>query len=399
MYINSIRLLEDKRRSKLYFRYRIGGKTKDETLNVEWHSEKIGSEKPLSVKKIKSNKKTRRYAEKILSEKRHEMFENEYGLDYHRKQSESFLAFYEKQRLISGKTKSTKDGYQTAINYFKEFLTKKVGVNSLLHKQVNYQLCIDFREWLCLYPGIENTTRNKYFKTFKYVVAQAYNQGYLKEFVCKNIKGIKHHYKKHDYLTIDELKEMLNTPTPFMDKTQTRRFFIFSCLTALPHRECIELKWNDFDYETNPNGVKVCFYSYKRIKTGEFNKNPLSPDALNYLDLLYKTRSCNDYVFPNLRYAAHENMKLQTWANMSNVKKKITPHSARATFANLFVRIPGANIVDLQQLMGHSDIKTTLSYVGTSLKEKTKAVYQMPKVLGVEDGSFIETHETILVEN
>jgi integrase len=65
----------------------------------------------------------------------------------------------------------------------------------------------------------------------------------------------------------------------------------------------------------------------------------------------------------------------------------------------MFVRIPGANIIDLQQLMGHSDVKTTLSYVGTSLKEKTKAVYQMPKVLGVEDGSFIETHETILVEN
>ncbi len=49
----------------------------------------------------------------------------------------------------------------------------------------------------------------------------------------------------------------------------------------------------------------------------------------------------------------------------------------------MFVRIPGANIIDLQQLMGHSDVKTTLSYVGTSLKEKTKAVYQMPKVLGV----------------
>ena len=110
MYINSIRLLEDKRRSKLYFRYRIGGKTKDETLNVEWHSEKIGSERPLSVKQIKSNKKTRRYAEKILSEKRHEMFENEYGLDYHRKQSESFFTIDDPKKLSIERTSKFKSG-------------------------------------------------------------------------------------------------------------------------------------------------------------------------------------------------------------------------------------------------------------------------------------------------
>ena len=52
-----------------------------------------------------------------------------------------------------------------------------------------------------------------------------------------------------------------------MDKTQTRRFFIFSCLTGLPHRECMNLKWKDFYSEKNKNGrydtfkYKVSSYS------------------------------------------------------------------------------------------------------------------------------------------
>ncbi|MCH1444310.1 MAG: site-specific integrase [Flavobacteriaceae bacterium] len=70
---------------------------------------------------------------------------------------------------------------------------------------------------------------------------------------------------------------------------------------------------------------------------------------------------------------------------MSDVKKKISPHCARATFANLFVRVKGANIMDLKELMGHSDVKTTLSYIGTSLEEKTKAVRSMPTLLDIDN--------------
>ena len=35
--------------------------------------------------------------------------------------------------------------------------------------------------------------------------------------------------------------------------------------------------------------------------------------------------------------------------------------------------------------MGHSDVKTTLMYIGTSLHEKTKAVKNMPQLLGMDN--------------
>ena len=73
---------------------------------------------------------------------------------------------------------------------------------------------------------------------------------------------------------------------------------------------------------------------------------------------------------------------------MSDVKKKISPHCARATFANLFVRVEGSNLMDLKELMGHKEVKTTLSYIGTSLKEKTDAVMRMPRLLNSKKDIF-----------
>lgn len=66
---------------------------------------------------------------------------------------------------------------------------------------------------------------------------------------------------------------------------------------------------------------------------------------------------------------------------MSGVRKKITPHCGRATFANLFIKIPAYNIKDLMHIMGHSEVKTTLSYIGTSKLEMTQAIRKFPKVL------------------
>ena len=39
----------------------------------------------------------------------------------------------------------------------------------------------------------------------------------------------------------------------------------------------------------------------------------------------------------------------------------------------------------IKEVMGHSDVKTTLSYIGTSLQEKTKAVKNMPQLLGIDN--------------
>ena len=375
--MNTITLQVNKKNSKLFFRYRLNGKTKDETItNLPYFAE------PKNRDEERINKRSYKQAEQLLWEKRNDLAKSEYALDYFEKRNQSFLKFFEEIAEQQGnKSKTTKGGYTCSLNKFKKYL-EKLNMKDVTFKQIDFAFCNGFKTFLNKLDDIANTTKSKYFKTFKFVTAQAYNQGYHKKYVCQQIKAIKGEHKRHEYLTLEELKSMINTETPYINKeiSPTREFFIFSCLTALPHKECMALKWDDFNYEII-DGEEEVYFDYTRFKTDKRNKIPLSGDARDYFYELYSERTSSPYVFPNLKYSAHENSKIQKWAGMSGVRKKITPHCGRATFANLFIKIPAYNIKDLMHIMGHSEVKTTLSYIGTSKLEMTQAIRKFPKVL------------------
>ena len=375
--MNTITLQVNKKNSKLFFRYRLNGKTKDETItNLPYFAE------PKNRDEERINKRSYKQAEQLLWEKRNDLAKSEYALDYFEKRNQSFLEFFKEIAEQQGnKSKTTKGGYTCSLNKFEKYL-EKLNMKDVTFKQIDFAFCNGFKTFLNKLDDIANTTKSKYFKTFKFVTAQAYNQGYHKKYVCQQIKAIKGEHKRHEYLTLEELKSMINTETPYINKeiSPTREFFIFSCLTALPHKECMALKWDDFNYEII-DGEEEVYFDYTRFKTDKRNKIPLSGDARDYFYELYSERTSSPYVFPNLKYSAHENSKIQKWAGMSGVRKKITPHCGRATFANLFIKIPAYNIKDLMHIMGHSEVKTTLSYIGTSKLEMTQAIRKFPKVL------------------
>ena len=186
---NTIKLYEDKRRSKLYVRYRINGTSRDETLDLEWHSN------VWMDKQIKINKRSKKLAEEYVFKKRMELFKSENALDFIENQNKSFISFYKKIANERGvNSKVTLDGYYSALNKLIDYI-KTLGVSDLTFKQVNESFCSSFKAHLEGRLDIGDTTKQKYFKTFKYVTAQAYNQGFHQKLVCKNIKGISGEYK------------------------------------------------------------------------------------------------------------------------------------------------------------------------------------------------------------
>lgn len=314
-------------------------------------------------------------------EKKNDLAKSDLGIDYFEKRNQSFLKFFKGYTNRKTKGKTTNDGYKCSINRFEEYL-EELNMKDVTFKQVDFAFCKGFKKFLEELSDIENSTKAKYFFSFKHVIKEAQHHGYFRELPCNGITGIKHEHERLEYLTLEELKSMINTETPYINKeiSPTREFFIFSCLTALPHKECRALKWEHFEQETIDGKVQWHF-KYKRFKTDTSNTIPITDDAREYLSELWSEKTSSPYVFPNLKYSAHENSKLQKWAGMAGVRKKITPHCGRATFANLFIKIPEYNIRDLMELMGHKEVKTTLCYIGTSLMEKRRAIRKFPKVL------------------
>ena len=57
-----------------------------------------------------------------------------------------------------------------------------------------------------------------------------------------------------------------------------------------------------------------------------------------------------------------------------------TPHALRHTGITEGVHAPDANVVDISQIAGHKDLRTTMGYVHTSTQRLHDAVAKLPNV-------------------
>lgn len=66
--------------------------------------------------------------------------------------------------------------------------------------------------------------------------------------------------------------------------------------------------------------------------------------------------------------------RLKSLAAAAGIAKRVYPHRLRHTFATSYLRIPGANIHELQQLLGHSSLQTTSIYLHVEVSRMKAAI-------------------------
>ncbi|MDT9499105.1 site-specific integrase [Capnocytophaga canimorsus] len=122
-------------------------------------------------------------------------------------------------------------------------------------------------------------------------------------------------------------------------------YFLFSCYTGLRINEIKKLKRQGI-------GKTITFTS---DKTGKTNTIPVNNSARSFVehypDLFVKwisDQKMNDYI--------------REAVNFVGIRKRVSFHTARHTFATNFLR-KGGKVEDLQKLLDHSDISTTMIYV------------------------------------
>ena len=85
-------------------------------------------------------------------------------------------------------------------------------------------------------------------------------------------------------------------------------------------------------------------------------------------------RSSNDeaLVFEGLTDASWISRPLKVWIEASGIKKHITFHVARHSYASLLLE-NGVDIYTIKSLMGHTNVKTTQIYTHIVNEQKEKA--------------------------
>lgn len=168
------------------------------------------------------------------------------------------------------------------------------------------------------------------------------------------------------YLTMDELKRLIDTPT----KNETaKQAFVFCCFTGLRFSDVTTLQWKH---------IKHGQITKKQVKTGNIVIIPLSDNAKKWLP---KQDGCNDedLVFKNMNQPPAVRHALEMLSKKAGINKKITFHVSRHTAATLWLTY-GADLYTVSKLLGHSNISSTQIYAKVIDKVKQQAVANIPDV-------------------
>ena len=158
---------------------------------------------------------------------------------------------------------------------------------------------------------------------------------------------------RREFLTVEELKVLINTPCRF---DIVKRAFLFSCFTGLRYSDMKSLLWSEV--HTAADG-KTLYIEHRQVKTKKTVTIPLSEEALRWMP---KQVDGIDLVFHELKISTGtvEDV-LKEWMKDCKIDKHITYHCSRHTAATTLLTL-GANLYVVSKLMGHSSIQMTEVY-------------------------------------
>ena len=263
----------------------------------------------------------------------------------------TFEKFYDLYDYIVAEKKLaevTKCRYDLLRKYLKEFRS------NLATSEVDYTFLKSFDAFL----SKKNAGAYNHHKCLKSILAEAvkhdfiYKSPYLK-FSFESPENKEIFLEQKEVVRIKKLK--------FENKKYEviRDIFLMYCFTGLRYSDVENLRVENIDFAKNILEIKM-------IKTKGNLKVPISMEAKNLL-CRYSIRKKNtDFVFPKLTNA-YMNRELKEIARLANIKKNITCHVGRHTFASNLNNMRNVPLPIISKLLGHKNIANTMIYTNSNL--------------------------------
>ena len=163
-----------------------------------------------------------------------------------------------------------------------------------------------------------------YYGTLRTAINRAYKEGIItvnptKEFDFAS--KVRQEPSRREYLTIDELKTLINTECRH---EIVKRAFLFSCLCGLRVSDIRKLRWCDLQRSGGRVRIEITMQ-----KTKEPLYLPISDEALKWLPERGEAND-SDFIFP-LTHERTVNDTLQHWAKVAGITKHISFQSMEYT--------------------------------------------------------------------
>lgn len=196
--------------------------------------------------------------------------------------------------------------------------------------------------------GYKQTTIYTYHKFMKLFIAEAIKREYIEKDPYLTLRIDKGKSQERRYLTEIELNAIRNADTSSPSIQRVKDLFLFQCITGLAYAELESFDFNNLEEREGKFVLRG-----RRKKTEESYYIVLLPEAIEIL----RKYDNKLPLMTNQKY----NQFLKLLAGIAGIKKNLTSHMARHTFA-VNVLNSGIPIETLSKMLGHTDIKTTKLY-------------------------------------
>jgi integrase/recombinase XerD len=182
----------------------------------------------------------------------------------------------------------------------------------------------------------------------------------------KGINTVKIDKKAPIYLTQDEMRLLMDTAVDPRDNIIVKMLYA----TGVRVSELVNIRKRDIDLGRNT--IKV-------FGKGAKERIVLIPDMIKpQIEKYCLTYSEEQMLFPLTIRTIERDIKML--AMRAGIKKKVTPHKLRHSFATHMLQ-NGGNVVAIQKLLGHTSLNTTQIYTHYSVDE-LKDMYVQTHPLG-----------------
>ena len=205
----------------------------------------------------------------------------------------------------------------------------------------------------------------------------------------KEIKNLRDDNRIERFLSNQQTIQLL-TAVKQSESEMLQYIVLFLIYTGARKREALDAKWQDIDWDKKS-------WRIPKTKSGKVRHIPLSRGALSVLEALENlcmegklgvhlkayslAEMTHRYIFANIRTGQPYVSFFYSW-NAARIRAgmpDLRVHDLRHSFASFLVNA-GRSLYEVQELLGHADIRTTSRYAHLSRERLIAAVEVVPLV-------------------
>lgn len=253
---------------------------------------------------------------------------------------------------------STAKRYETTLKHLEDFIKITYSLKDIPIKDINLAFINDFDFYLRSVRNCNNNSTIKYVRNFGKIIKTCYANEWIERNPFLNFKG-KVKEVERGFLSKDEINTIYLKEFSTIRLNQVKDAFIFCCFTGLAYIDVFQLKQSNV--EIGIDGGRWIFTH--RQKTDAPSRIPLLQIPEEIIQKYANHPQClnEDKLLPVL-----SNQKMNSYlkeiADVCGIKKELTFHIARHTFATTVTLTNGVPIETVSKMLGHRSLRTTQHY-------------------------------------